>query len=121
MFDRNAFYRDYWKNNPEQYDKHKALVKSNRLKIRLEIEKKIGNKCIICGSHEKLSFHEINGKPHYTNQKASQDKYYLDNWKDFVPLCQKHHRFITFLAKSLSSEAELDKAVELIKKLMSAR
>lgn len=118
MFDRNAYYRNYYKNNPEQDKKHKDLIRNERLKIRLEIEKKIGNKCIVCESHEKLSFHEINGKSHYTNKKSSQDKYYLENWQDFVPLCQKHHRFITFLAKSLNSEAELDKAVELIKKLM---
>lgn len=114
----NEYMRNYYKTHPEQYIHLKALIRENRLKTRLECEKKIGNKCIICGSQEKLSFHEINGKPHYTNRKDSQDKYYLENYQDFVPLCQKHHRFIHFLAKSLSSEAELDKSVELIKKLM---
>ena len=118
-FDRNAYYRNYYKNNPEQDKKHKALIKKERLEIRLESKKKIGNKCIICGSHERLSFHEINGKPHYIDNHYANEKYYLENWQDFVPLCLKHHSYITRFAKSLHSEVELDKAVELIKKLMA--
>jgi len=112
------YYRKYWKTHPEQYKKHKELVKKERLNLRVEIEKKIGNRCVICGSQEKLSFHEINGKPHYNSHKDSQEKYYLDNWQDFIPLCQKHHRFIHFLAKTLHSEAELEKAIEIIKRLL---
>lgn len=90
----------------------------NRHNLRSESEKKIGNKCILCGSPENIVFHEINGKPHVMGDWKARELYFLKNSEDFVPICRKQHNLIHQLAVTLHSKAEFEKAVEILKKLV---
>lgn len=73
-------------NDSKPYDRreyHKEYEKQNR-DYALAL---IGDSCIVCGS-KKVLFHKKDGKPH----KNTTAIYYLKHYKDFIPLCAKHHR-----------------------------
>jgi hypothetical protein len=59
------------------------ITKEDRAWAKL-IKDKFNNKCIICGSSEKLNAH------HLIPREIKKFKYDLDNG---VALCPKHHRF----------------------------
>lgn len=59
----------------------------------------IGSKCVICGSSERIVFHEIHGIPHLNNKDSTRAelRYYIEHFQDFISLCQKHHTLIHYL------------------------
>lgn len=63
----------------------------NRIKARAKALKLIGDKCLICGSTERLCFHEIHGLNH---NKDTEPYYYLKHPENFITLCYYHHKFI---------------------------
>lgn len=80
-----------------------------------QIEKQLGNKCVVCGSDFHIHYHEIYGKKH---ERGSQS-YVLNHIEDFAVLCIKCHYFIHYYVK-LSTKANINKMKESIKILMDS-
>jgi hypothetical protein len=92
--------KQYYDNN---LDRLRLRGRNNYYVQRDKARKLIGDKCIICGySGPKLTFHEIYGKPHRDGLK-----YYIDNFKDFIPLCYPHHKVLHSLIKLSLTEYRL--------------
>lgn len=69
--------------------------KKHRLKLRQKVIELLGKSCALCGSEYKVDYHEIHGKRH-----TRWNQYFIDHYKDFVPLCRKHHLALHRLADS---------------------
>jgi hypothetical protein len=83
--------------------KQQRNVYRNRLKnkIRKKVLSLIGDKCIICGSQNRIQIHEIHGKKHML-LRDGEKKYYeyvKAHEKDFVSLCYYHHAFLHDVAR----------------------
>ena len=59
---------------------------TSKKRERTFLKQLIGNRCILCGSKKRLTFHEIHGKKH-----PLCSSYYRNHKEDFVSLCQRHH------------------------------
>ena len=115
--DKWAKYRkDYNQYQRERYNRRKEIIKSDNERTRLELEKLIGNRCILCGSTNRIHFHEIHGKKHPRTTEGAL-KYYTEHKNDFVPLCMKHHSVLHLLAKS--SPINIEELSKLIAYLRS--
>ena len=75
--------KDYRKSNQRKIKHDKKIW---REKLVCKVNQILGIECVICGSTEKLFYHEIHGKPH-TNTMS----YILKHIEDFTRLCQKCH------------------------------
>lgn len=135
MFDKKTYQKNYYKLNREAHDKtakewnqaHPDYQKNYYLKRKEHIKqnaieykhkkrelalKFIGDRCFICNTSEHLEFHEKHGQPHET-----RERYYLEHYKDFIPLCRFHHKAIHLLSEA--SEVEMIKALWIIELLRS--
>ncbi len=97
-------YMKEYNKRPENREKHRAY--NNRR--RNEIKKKIGSICSICGNDKHITFHEVHGKIHPTN-----NKYYREHLEDFAPLCIHCHKILHNFHK------EIGKFLPLLNKLNS--
>lgn len=98
------YYQRKKKENPEHY---KEMLRRQRERSKLNREKNfqrnkewyekwrqivyslIGNSCFLCGSRDKIEFHEKNFRKH-----PNSLKYIAEHSEDFVPLCKRHHEAI---------------------------
>lgn len=94
--------KNYYKSHQEQL---KERIKSRRYALRDYCLKHIGSICVVCGSSEKICFHEIHGKRHEKDLS-----YVKNNSKDFIPLCSNHHNVLHMIqreAKNIEKIREL--------------
>lgn len=113
-----GYSRNYRKNNIEKTNacSLKSMIKRYK-ELRQEALNLIGIKCLICGSTDRLCFHEIHGKPHLNKKDSTQAelRYYIEHYKDFISLCQKHHSLIHYLngltEEQLRTALEYSKAI----------
>lgn len=84
-----------------------------RKKLREKALNLIGRKCLLC-NHEKVVFHEIHGKDHYSSNYSERMEYYIKQHKNFVPLCRKHH---TSLHQIIDEVENLELLIQLIRNL----
>jgi len=119
ILERNKKYREthreqYLKRRRENYRKNKTRFLQRNEKYRQqrreELFSLIGRKCIVCGTEEKLHFHEVHGKDHQQSNPFKDYKYIETHYKDFIPLCNKHH----FIIHGLVEHCDLDKLVKLV-------
>ena len=105
MFDRNAYYRNYWKTHPEQYEKLKATVKRNKKEHRAKIIVLLGSKCSKCGFSDvrALDIDHINSNGTQERKQYKRDSYYLhilkairSGSKDYQLLCCNCNRIKMF-------------------------
>ena len=77
-----------------------------QFELRKYIESLIGDSCFFCekkveegktscGRNRRIHFHEMHGIEHECNLQ-----YYLEHYKDFMPLCTKHHRMMHELMRA---------------------
>ena len=92
----------------EYIEKHPNYNIDTRKKVRQKSFDVVGNSCVICGSKENLILHEIHGKPH----DASNIYKTLNNSKDFVAVCFRHHRLIHLIA-TIKDDKELERVLIL--------
>lgn len=113
--------REYLR-TPEGLQKHRNWSKAFNLKLRekqlilrLEVKKKIGDRCILCNRTQELNFHEKEGKNHLEKRFENNIKFYLANPDNFVPLCAHHHILIHELANlRKESNSNYEKLLELV-------
>jgi hypothetical protein len=68
-----------------------------RIKRKAQIEKILGNKCLVCGNNtRKIHYHEIHGKPHTYNGVYIY-AYIIKHLEDFIPLCCRCHNVVHYL------------------------
>jgi len=82
---------------------------------RYMLEMFIGDECLICGSKEKLYFHEIHDVRHPTTFK-----YYIAHLKDFIPLCSRHHQKMHSILYRLEHYPESTKSLRIISLIAEA-
>lgn len=87
--------KDYRKRKKEHLNEY---AKKLRKRKRKEIMKQIGDKCIVCGSSQKIRFHEIHGKEHHDYSRYG---YVLSHIEDFVPMCRDCHRALHQLGEKV--------------------
>lgn len=92
-------------------NKENEYNRNFRKKRYVKARKLIGDTCIICGSKDKIKFHEIYGKSHYGYETSC---YILNHKEDFIPLCRDCHRAIHQLA---GKQIKLKKLLELLRLL----
>ena len=88
-------------------EKQNLYLKRFREKSKKLLSLLIGNQCVICESpsSSRISFHEIHGNEH----KRSYT-YYEEHFRDFIPLCNKHHRMLHWCF-----EVDINQILELLK------
>lgn len=91
--------------NPELVKRRKDA----RLKLRQKVIELLGKSCVLCGSEYKVDYHEIHGKKH-----TCWNQYFIDHYKDFVPLCRKHHIALHRLEESKNPELAVKLLITLI-------
>ena len=105
-------HKDYYEKNKEEIlAQRKRYRNTHCKKIRDQNRKKreryrqkmielIGDRCIICGSTEKLCFHEKYFRPHEHESVV----YIIKHYKDFLPVCSRHHWLIHRLKECTEEE-----------------
>ena len=79
------------------------------------IKEKLGTTCIICGKKpNRISYHEIHGKPH----DSKSITYILKHLEDFVPLCGRCHIAIHFYANFHLKEKEYQEEIKKFARLI---
>jgi hypothetical protein len=73
----------------EYMEKYRKVYRAKQLEVMLnELPQK---SCVLCGSTQNLTFHEIYGRKHPDLYKKGGLEYLKANKADFVLLCGKHH------------------------------
>lgn len=112
----------YWKHREEILRENKTPEKRKHMREYMnEYYRKekegifdlIGRKCVVCGSTDRINFHEIHGKDHSKNSNWQDFKYYKEHPEDFVPLCYKHHKSLHALFDL--KEEQIKKFIDLLK------
>lgn len=93
---------------------NKKHRKSERRRLEREIRMKLGNCCLVCGSHKKLHRHQIRGEPHPNLTTIRALKSVLANLNDFALLCSKHHNLVHKIARCTNYKSELERLNELV-------
>ena len=92
---RRKTYRETYLRKGKFRDKRSMnrYLKNRRFRIKSEILKILGNKCLLCQTSKSLRFHNKSFKNH---NNTSPD-YILRNIKEFTVLCQRCHAGVHFL------------------------
>lgn len=74
-------------------NRHREQLHARQRRLREKqkglVQKLLGSECLICGSEEKIKYHEISGKAHQVTWS-----YILKHLQDFAPLCWDCHGFL---------------------------
>lgn len=108
---RKEYMRKHHRDNRERVKKHrKKYEKKRHTKSRVKLLVLIGDKCIICNTKYNIEFHE---KYFREYNRGSRNLYKLKNYKDFIPMCSRHHKILHIIRNI--TDLDYDKLKQLLK------